>query len=411
MKKNILVILISTGFIFQSCSNSEKKINISASDSVQIDTSEGSCPYLTRDNKGNIVLSWIKKTDSSTAVYCYAVSKDQGKTFEKIIEIPGSNNIHPHGENIPKIIFKLNGEVIAAWGSANPNPKNSYSDEVYYSQSFDNGTTWSDAQKLVKDTAGYDQRYFDMVLLPDGNIGIEWLDNRKKNPADIGKEESALYFAETSGSSGFLNERIVSEPCCPCCRTGLFVDSKKNIHIVYRAIINDSIRDMVHIISKDDGKTFSSPERISKDNWVINGCPHTGPAMTENKDGIQFTWFTGGNDAGVYYCYSNNEGNTFSPREKVSGMDGRHSQITSLNNKNIAIVWNETFSKKNIFSSRIGIELRNADGSNPIKEYITSETGNATFPVVKSIDNNSILIAYTATVKDKDFVKYKVIQL
>ncbi|MEO9020875.1 MAG: sialidase family protein [Ginsengibacter sp.] len=407
MKKIFFLILISIGFIFQSCQNSEKEIHISASKSAQIDTSEGSCPYLTKDNNGNIVLSWIKKIDSSTSVYCYAVSKDEGKTFGKAIEIPGSENIHPHGENMPKIIFKDNGEIIAAWASANPNPKNTYSDVVYYSKSFDSGATWSSAEKLVKDTAGYDQRYFDMGILPNGEVAIIWLDNRKKTT----EEGSALYFAETSGNSGFETGHLVTEPCCPCCRTDLYVDSKKNVHILYRAILNDSIRDMVHSTSADNGKTFSTPERISKDNWVINGCPHTGPAMTENKNGIQFTWFTGGNNSGVYYCNSTNDGNTFSAREKVSGIASRHCQITSVADNNVAIVWNENFSFGNISSSRIGIELRNANGNNPLKQYITSETGNATFPVIKSMDINSVLVAYTESVHDKNYVKYTVVKL
>lgn len=390
--------------------SSEKKINIIASNAMQIDASEGSCPYLTKDGTGNIVLSWIKKADTSTSVYCYSVSKDNGKTFGTTIEIPGSVNIHPHGENLPKIVFKPNGEIIAAWASANPNQKNAYSDVVYYSQSFDNGATWSKAEKLVKDTSGYDQRYFDMAVLPNGNIGIIWLDNRRKIPIANGRDGSALYFAETDGHSGFENEKLVSEPCCPCCRTDMYVDSKKNIHILYRAIINDSIRDMVTAISTNNGKTFSTPERISNDNWVINGCPHTGPAMTENKDGIQFTWFTGGNNGGVYYCSSNNEGQSFSSREKVSGIASRHCQIASVDN-DIAIVWNENFSKDNIFSSRIGIEIRKADGNDPVKQYITSETGNATFPVIKSIDQKAALVAYTETVKDKEFVMYKVVDL
>lgn len=406
MKKISFLIIISMGFIFQSCFNSEKKINIIASNAMHIDTSEGSCPYLTKDGKGNIVLSWIKKTDSVRSAYCYAVSKDGGKTFGKTIVIPGSNNIHPHSENLPKIIFNPHGEVIATWGSANPNPKNVYSDVVYYSQSFDNGASWAKPKRLVKDTAGYDQRYFDMAILPNGNIGIIWLDNRKKIKAD----GSALYFAETNGNSGFDNERMISEPCCPCCRTDFFVDSKKNIHILYRAIINDSIRDMVTAISTDNGKTFSTPERISKDNWVVFGCPHTGPAMTENKDGIQFTWFTGEKNGGVYYCNSNNEGKSFSTKEKVSGIASRHSQITSVDN-NIAIVWNQNLVRQNISTSRIGIEIRNAAGDDPVKKYITSETGNATFPVIKSIDKNSALVAYTESLGERDYVMYKLVEL
>jgi uncharacterized protein YbaR (Trm112 family) len=407
MKKIIIFIIIGSSIIFQSCFNTNKKINIIASNAVQIDSSESSCPYVTKDNQGNIVLSWIKKIDSSTSVYCYAVSKNEGKTFGKTIEIPGSENIHPHGENMPKIIFTPNGEIIAAWASANSNPKNSYSDLVYYSQSFDNGSSWTKPEKLVTDTAGYDQRYFDMALMGNGEVAMIWLDNRKKTKA----EGSALYFAETKGNSGFQNERLVTEPCCPCCRTDLYVDSKKNIHIVYRAIINDSIRDMLHTVSNNNGKTFSTPERISKDNWVINGCPHTGPAMTENKNGIQFTWFTGGANGGIYYCNSNNEGETFSRRELVSGKASKHCQIVSLNDQQIAITWNETFFEGNITSSRIGIELRNAKGNDPVKTYITSEKGDATFPVIKGINKNTALVAYTETANDKDHVKYKVVNL
>lgn len=407
MKKIFLLPFIFIAFIFESCTNGNAKINITSSDALQIDTSEGSCPFLTKDIKGNIVLSWIRKVDSSTSEYCYAISKDEGKTFGKAIVIPGSTNIHPHGENMPKIIFKPSGEIIAAWASANPNPKNAYSDEVYYSKSFDNGLSWSHAVKLVNDTAGFDQRYFDMAILANGEAAIIWLDNRKKTLQD----GSALYFAETKDTSGFQNEKLITEPCCPCCRTDLFVDKEKNIHLLYRAIIQDSIRDMEYIVSTDNGKTFSRPDRISNDNWVVFGCPHTGPAMTENKDGIQFTWFTGGKDGGVYYCNSDNNGKSFSSRKMVSGISSKHCQIVSLNGNDLAIVWNEIFVKNHVSSSRIGIEVRNAEGKDPVKNYITSESGNATFPTIKSINNNAALVAYTETMDNKDFVKYKVVTL
>ena len=407
MKKIIPLIIIGLSFIFQSCFNSEKKINISASNEIQIDTAQGSCPHLTKDNKGNIVLSWVKRIDSATNFFSYAVSKNKGKTFEKAIAIPGSYNVHPHGENMPKIIFKPSGEIIAAWGAANSNPKNAYSDRVFYSQSFDEGNTWTKAVMLVQDTAGFDQRYFDMALLPNGEAAIVWLDNRKKTT----KEGSALYYAETNGKSGFENERLISEPCCPCCRTDLFVDSKKNIHILYRAIINDSIRDMVHTVSTNNGKTFSSPQRISKDNWVISGCPHTGPAISENKNGIQLTWFTAGGGAGIYYCNSEDNGKTFSNREMVSGNTAKHCQITSLPDDQTLIVWNENFSKGNVSSSRIGIEIRNADGKNPYKQFITSENGNATFPVIKILNTHPAFVAYTESVGDNDYVRYKVLKL
>lgn len=367
MKKNTVLLLLSIAFIFEACNNSQNEITINASNANLVDSSEASCPWLTKDNHGDMVLSWIRKIDSSTSVFCYAVSKDEGKTFGKAVVIPGSTNIHPHGENMPKIIFKPSGEIIAAWASANANPRNAYSDEVSIRNHLITVKTWSDANKLVKDTAGYDQRYFDLAILSNGEAAIIWLDNRKKTPHD----DSALYFSETKDTSGFSGERLIAEPCCPCCRTDLFVDNEKNIHLLYRAIIQDSIRDMEYIVSTDNGKTFSSPKRISKDNWVVFGCPHTGPAMTENKDGIQFPWFTGGKDGGIYYCNSPNDSKSFSSCRMVSGIQSKHCQIASIADNNIVIVWNENFSKGNNFCSRIGIELRNGEGDDPVKRYIT----------------------------------------
>jgi len=407
MNKIIFLILISFSFTFQSCFNSKKEIDIIASDAIKIDTAEGSCPYLTKDNKGNIVLSWIKKTDSVSFVYCYAISKDKGKTFSKAVKIPGSTNVFPHGENMPKIIFKPSGDIITVWGAANPNPANSYAGIVFYSQSFDEGRSWTDATPLVTDTAGFDQRYFDVALLPDGEAAIIWLDNRHKRISD----GSSLYYAQTKGNSGFQNERMIAGPCCPCCRSDIFVDSKNNIHVLYRGIINDSIRDMVHAVSTDNGKTFSVPERISKDNWVIDGCPHTGPAMTENKNGLQFTWFTAGGGSGVYCCNSKDNGQTFSNRKIVSGKSARHSQIVSIEDGRTIVTWDENFINKNIVSSRIGIDVRNDNGNNLIKKFITPENLSVSFPVIKAIDDNAVLVAYTESIKDRDYIRYKLITL
>ena len=273
MKFSLTLTIFSLAVLIHSCNMHDKQPGLITSKETMVDTAVGSCPFLTKDVQGNIVLSWVKQLDSSTSIYCYAVSKDEGKTFGKSNEIPSSVTVHPHAENLPKIIFKPSGEIIAVWGASNPNPNNAYAGLVFYTQSFDEGNTWTKATPLVTDTAGFDQRYFDVALMPDGEAAIIWLDNRKQT----NKEGSALYMAKTSGSDGFKNERLITEPCCECCRTDLFIDRKKNVHVLYRAIINDSIRDMVHAVSTDDGNTFTVPQKISNDNWVVNGCPHHRP--------------------------------------------------------------------------------------------------------------------------------------
>jgi hypothetical protein len=404
MKATAASILALITALTYSCKTKEKDERISASHEVMIDSTAGSCPYLTRDNNNNIVLSWIKKMDTTRSILCYAVSKDGGKSFGNTIEVPGSSNVHPHGENLPKIVFKPSGQIIAAWGASNPNPKNPYSGLVFYSQSFDDGKTWTERSTVTKDSASFDQRYFNLTLLPDGEAGIVWLDNRKKS----NKDGSGLFYAVTTGKSGFVNEKLISEPCCQCCRIVLSVDRNKNINLVYRAIIDDSIRDMVHMISKNGGKSFSTPQRVSPDNWVINGCPHTGPAMTENNNGLHFAWFTGGNSPGVYYNQSKDYGESFSPRDTVSGRSAKHCQITSLpGNNNILTVWNETFQNGDAIHSRIGLEARDAKGNKKYKQYITPENSNASFPVIYPVNENKVIVAYTQRIRNKEHVFYR----
>ena len=401
--KNIFYLLIFWSLLMCSCMSSTKPVEVQASAAAIVDAIPGTCPYLTKDNNGNVVLSWVRTFNDTSAVFCYAVSKDGGKTFPAPVVIPSSKNVHPHSENMPKVIFKPSGEIIALWGAANPNPINKYSGFVYYAQSFDNGKTWSDARPLVADTTSYDQRYFDVALLKNGEAAIIWLDNRKQTTA----EGSALYYASTDGKKGFQNEKLISEGCCQCCRTDLFVDSKNDIHVLYRGIIG-SVRDMVHAVSTDGGSSFSKPKRISNDNWVLKGCPHTGPAMSENEEGLQFAWYTGGAKKGSYYTSSNNNGNSFAGEDSISHA-GRHPQLCVLSNNDLVTVWDEAVSAGDHFNSIIGVQLRTPDGKNIVKDFITTNASSATYPVIATIAENNSIVAYCNERDKKTYITYQAV--
>src|SRR5690349_4908850 len=114
--------ILSLIFLF-SCKESKTDRITMTDQPVQVDTVPGSCPYLTKDTKGNLVLSWAREINDSVSAFCYAVSGDNGHSFSKPIVIPGSSQLDPHSENLPKIIFKPSGEIIAFWGESNANPK------------------------------------------------------------------------------------------------------------------------------------------------------------------------------------------------------------------------------------------------------------------------------------------------
>jgi hypothetical protein len=403
--KQLLIIFIISTITISSCQTGNNKMSGNAGNFLQVDSLPGECPYLAKDNNGNIIMSWIRSLNDSTHIFCYAVSKDQGKTFSPGIEVPSSTNIEPHSENLPKIIYKPSGEVMALWGAANPNPKNKYSGLVYYSQSFDAGKTWTASRPLVDDEKSYDQRYYDVAMLQTGEIGIIWLDNRKTTT----KEGSGLYFASTSGRSGFTSGGLISQPCCQCCRTDLFVDTHGQVHVLYRGIIQDSIRDMVHIVSTDGGRSFSQPNRISKDNWVLNACPHTGPTMTENKEGIHFVWYTGGKNKGCFYNQSTDNGKSFSTPESINSM-GSHPQAATMANGNIVISWDETLKTDTSINKRIGIEMRAQGGKFLKKKIITPDSGSCSYPVVTALDDNKCLVAYSRKQGKNTFVSYQVVK-
>jgi hypothetical protein len=403
MKTILASLIIISSLAIASCQTDAKSSHPDSSRAV--DNLPGACPYLTKDNKGNAVLSWIRNTSDSTSVFCYAVSADGGKTFGPATVIPSSNNVHEHSENMPKIIFKPSGEIIALWGAANPNAKNKYSGLVYYTQSFDEGRNWTAPAPLVKDTAGYDQRYFDVALLASGEAAVVWLDNRKTSA----KEGSALYFASTNGRNGFGNEQRIQQQCCQCCRTDLFVDSKSNIHVLYRAVINDSIRDMVHTVSTDGGQSFTHPQRISNDNWVISGCPHTGPAMTENKEGLHFAWYTGGTPKGSFYTRSSDNGKSFVAHDSVSAR-GSHPQLATLSNGELLIAWDETIPQSGKLYSRIGIQKRTAEGKSFEKQYIAEDSQRLTYPVISETKGGKALIAYCQEINGKNHVRYQLLE-
>lgn len=391
-------------FVF-SCRDAQEIDTVDIGIPTPIDSLAGACPYLTNDQKGNLVMSWARTLQSGKSMFCYAISTDPGKSFGKILTVPGSDNLQPHSENLPKIIFKPSGEIIALWGAGNPNLKNKYSGLIFYAQSFDEGKTWSKPSRLVEDSTSYDQRYYDVELLSTGEAAIIWLDNR-----NTAKEGSSIYIATTDKEKGFQNPRLIKKGCCPCCRTDLFIDQTANIHVLYRGIIKDSIRDMLHSVSTDDGNTFSTPQRISNDNWVINGCPHTGPAMTENNEGLHFAWFTGGRNKGCFYTKSSNNGNSFDYPDRIS-RSGSHPQICSSSDGGLVVAWDESVEVNGKLFKRIGVQNRSASGTIRADAFITDDTLTATYPVVASLSDDAFIVSYTIKKGEKNYIMFQRVDL
>src|SRR5690606_21070422 len=322
-----------------------------------------------------------------------------------------------HPENMNKIAFRSDGTVVAVYSRKHPTEENRFAGSILYTQSFDGGNTWTDEAYLHSDISrNVGRGYFDLATLADGEVAAVWLDGRYGKAS----KGSALFFAKTEERQGFGEDRDIGESTCECCRTDLYVDQEDRLNIVYRDILNDSIRDIVHQFSSDNGATFSNPRRISHDNWVIHGCPHTGPSLASTSKGLHAVWFTAGGAPGVYFTSTADQGQTFTLRNKISDK-AMHPQMAALPDDRLVLVWDEVIEEEAVplqagmhqhgghgtATRGSSIILQTRKGNSVLDRVVLSDpAANASYPVLVTKEEK-ILVAWSQESAEGSAVYYR----
>ena len=345
----------------------------------------GATPRFTTDHRGNPVLSWVEK-DGDKGSFYFAVSENGGQTFGKKIKINAPAELTVHAEGMPRVAFKADGSIWATFEIKKPTKEAPRASDLMYVASTDNGKTWSLPKAVHKDTTpGKGHSFSDMIRLPNGELGFVWLDEK------MGAYEGrSVKFTQTLPNGAFSEEIVVDSNACQCCRTVLFIDSDKNIHLTYRDLSADGTRDMSHAVSTDGGKTFTQPQLVYKDRWKVNACPHTGPGMTQAGNDFFVTWFSGkseSHEAGIRIVKLGEE-KLFSSNLTVRA---KHPQIANLNG-NLAVVWDESVEKNGEFFTKIALRIIDKSGKETTT-YLTAENENATYPVLLPTPHG-LLLAY-----------------
>ena len=396
--------MLLTFFILSSCN--DKGLEVVENEDVESfilsdKAHSAENPFLTRDEKGSPVVSWVEGEDENTCFY-YARWDTKEKHFGAPIKVGVTNGLATHHESMAKIVFKADGTAFVVYQVKRPSDENRFASALFYTYSNDE-EHWSEPAFLHTDTReGIGRSFFDLAILPNGEVGAVWLDGRKKL-----RNGSTLMFASTLNNQ-FQEDVEIAQQTCQCCRTDLYVDEENTVHVAFRDIINDSIRDIVYLRSDDNGKTFSESICISNDNWIIDGCPHTGPSMASTSEGLHFFWFTLGGGDGVYSTSTSDKGEQFSKRQLLNS-HARHPQAIALKNNNLAIVWDETFKTESTYLDRIGLMIRDKSGKDRT-EYISSEKNNSDHPVLLEMSDGSILVVWAETSENKKFVRYAIIE-
>jgi hypothetical protein len=136
---------------------------------------------------------------------------------------------------------------------------------------------------------------------------------------------------------------------CYCCKTAVATGPDGAIYAAWRHVYPGNLRDIAFTMSRDGGRTFTTPARVSNDGWILDGCPENGPALAVGADGaVHAIWPTlvagatsDGEPALALFHATSRNGGAFSPRTRVT-TEGtpRHPQLAATS-VGLAAAWDE----------------------------------------------------------------------
>ncbi|MGZ4963364.1 MAG: sialidase family protein [Limisphaerales bacterium] len=154
---------------------------------------------------------------------------------------------------------------------------------LYCWVSRDGGAHWSKASR-VNDEPKAAREGLHAMAAHGNTVATAWLDLR------TGKTELYGAISKDGGvtwSTNFLIYRSPDGHICECCHPSLAFGPDGKLYAMWRNWLNGS-RDMYLAASADDGKTFSSSQKLGSGTWPLNACPMDGGAIAIRQDGSPY---------------------------------------------------------------------------------------------------------------------------
>jgi hypothetical protein len=360
-----------------------------------------------------VTVAWGAGATGKTDVFI-AVSRDGARTFGSPVQVnaaPGEARLG--GEMPPRVVLRpragADPEIVVLWTARGE------ATAIRTARSLDGGKSFAPAAALQSQEAAGDRGWPAVALDARGTAHAIWLDHRglarpAGQPAHNHHEgtaadgvamaqKSGLYYAATGAAPA--SERALAMGVCYCCKTTLAATPDGSIFAAWRHVYAGNLRDIAFSASRDGGRSFTPPVRVSEDDWAINGCPDDGPAMTIDAAGtIHIVWPTvvgGQAPEGALFYASSRDGKTFSARVRVPTLGSpkpSHPQIVLDPRGRIVVAWDESVNGRRTAVVR---ELRREAGDRvAFGEPVTLATQEpAVYPVLAPT-SSGLVAAWTA---------------
>lgn len=268
-------------------------------------------PELTTTPDGRVILSWVEKiSDKRYALKAATLTSDGWSETRSVAE---GENWFINWADFPSVVALNDGTLAAHWlaksGAA------TYAYDVNISTSKDTGKTWLKPLVPHRDNTQTEHGFVSLIPLADGRLGAIWLDGRNmQNMKETDEhapspESMTLRYAAIDKDGNLSDEAQLDERVCECCQTSAAVTGQGPI-AVYRDRSATEVRD-IYVVRQVNG-SWTTPQAIFADNWLIKGCPVNGPAIAADGNRVVVAWFTSRDDTPhVKVAFSEDAGATF----------------------------------------------------------------------------------------------------
>jgi hypothetical protein len=214
---------------------------------------------------------------------------------------------------------------------------------------------------------------------------------------------SQLYVAALDGKQAPV---AVTGGVCYCCKTAIAASANGALYLAWRHVYPGNMRDIAFSASRDGGRTFSTPVRVSEDKWQIEGCPDDGPSMALDPAGrIHVVWPSvvterGGPVKALFHAVSA-DGRTFAPRTRIpTEGQANHPQLAIDGSGQVRVVWDESGSGSRRLAAATGVVSQN--GAVRLTRTTQGEVG--TYPIAVAVPGGW-LSAWTTGAPDASIVR------
>jgi hypothetical protein len=268
-------------------------------------------------------------------------SDDRGASFSAPVRVnPRAEEIETNGEGRPKLALGPRGEVYVSW-TKKTGP---YAGDIRFSRSLDGGAAFEPAITVNDDDLDAGQRFDALAVDEGGDVYLAWVDKRDREAARSRDEEyrgAAVYYTlSTDRGASFAPNRRVAHHACECCRLAVAAAPGGGVAVVWRHVFAPSIRDHAFTLLGPEGA--GPVQRASHEGWEIDACPHHGPGLVPAAGaGYHMTWFTAADARPrIYYGrFDPPSGETRNLRE-MAGARASHPQVARSGDR-VVVAWKE----------------------------------------------------------------------